>query len=401
MMSQPQQPHPTAFSLANCYASRYCEEKFISKYIPTIGIDYGVKPVKLGRHEVRRRPLPTAASQLARSHGVLTSARFLSSIPQVRVNLWDLAGSPDYLEVRNEFYKDSQAALLVRACIELCMRLLVKADPAGVQACLPAVIQRTRPRLPVLLLLQVFDVTNRPSFESLSSWMAEAAKYAAPSSMVSREALQLRAHPWQAAPCQVSQSVSRTRCQLQMTAAKGSGTCPHCGAASRQLVHRSCLSAFAYTQAVYVVANKVDLPGRRVTELEGREWAASRGYPYVEVRGMRQQPACRRAVPFGEAAAACRTSWSADCGRLLQTARTLFLVPFAALSGLGCLWQGRAAAVHVPVQHIAGPAAADGLRLGAMRRPGGSSSMSSRGHGTAAAQLASLRAGRALLREPH
>lgn len=52
-------------------------------------------------------------------------------------------------------------------------------------------MQQTWPRLPVLLLLllQVFDVTNRPSFESLSSWMAEAAKYAAPSSMVSREAL--------------------------------------------------------------------------------------------------------------------------------------------------------------------------------------------------------------------
>jgi DnaJ family protein C protein 27 len=60
----------------------------------------------------------------------------------VRVNLWDLAGSPDYLEVRNEFYKDSQAALLA------------------------------------------FDLTNRQSFESLSSWMAEAAKYGAPANMV-------------------------------------------------------------------------------------------------------------------------------------------------------------------------------------------------------------------------
>lgn len=59
------------------------------------------------------------------------------------MNLWDLAGSPDYLEVRNEFYKDSQAALLV------------------------------------------YDVTNRPSFEALSSWVAEAAKYGAPSNMVS------------------------------------------------------------------------------------------------------------------------------------------------------------------------------------------------------------------------
>jgi len=32
---------------------------------------------------------------------------------QVRVNLWDMAGSPEYLEVRNEFYKDAQGAVLV------------------------------------------------------------------------------------------------------------------------------------------------------------------------------------------------------------------------------------------------------------------------------------------------
>lgn len=36
----------------------------------------------------------------------------------------------------------------------------------------------------LLMLSQVFDVTNRPSFESLSSWMAEAAKYGAPAKMV-------------------------------------------------------------------------------------------------------------------------------------------------------------------------------------------------------------------------
>lgn len=33
--------------------SRYCEEKFIQKYVPTIGVDYGVKPVKLGDYEAR------------------------------------------------------------------------------------------------------------------------------------------------------------------------------------------------------------------------------------------------------------------------------------------------------------------------------------------------------------
>ena len=31
---------------------------------------------------------------------------------EVRVNLWDMAGSPEYLEVRNEFYKDAQGRAL-------------------------------------------------------------------------------------------------------------------------------------------------------------------------------------------------------------------------------------------------------------------------------------------------
>jgi GTPase SAR1 family protein len=42
----------------------------------------------------------------------------LLPVLQVRVNLWDLAGSPDYIDVRNEFYKDSQAAVLVRTCTD-------------------------------------------------------------------------------------------------------------------------------------------------------------------------------------------------------------------------------------------------------------------------------------------
>lgn len=62
---------------------------------------------------------------------------------QVRVNLWDLAGPSEYLEVRNEFYKDSQAALLV------------------------------------------YDVTNRQSFEALGTWLEESQKFGAPSNMVS------------------------------------------------------------------------------------------------------------------------------------------------------------------------------------------------------------------------
>lgn len=61
---------------------------------------------------------------------------------QVRVNLWDLAGPTDYLEVRNEFYKDSQAAILV------------------------------------------YDATDRSSFEALTNWLEESQKYGAPGNMV-------------------------------------------------------------------------------------------------------------------------------------------------------------------------------------------------------------------------
>lgn len=49
----------------------------MSRYISTIGVDYGVKPVTIGNQEVR-------------------------------VNFWDLSGHQEFFEVRNEFYKDTQ-----------------------------------------------------------------------------------------------------------------------------------------------------------------------------------------------------------------------------------------------------------------------------------------------------
>lgn len=90
----------------SCVIKRFCEEKFVSKYISTIGIDYGVKSVLVGGAEVR-------------------------------VNFWDLSGQPEFLEVRNEFYKDTQSGLLM------------------------------------------FDVSSRRSFEALDGWLREAAKFGA------------------------------------------------------------------------------------------------------------------------------------------------------------------------------------------------------------------------------
>eukprot|EP01138_Halocafeteria_seosinensis_P001979 gb/GECG01002027.1/.p1 GENE.gb/GECG01002027.1/~~gb/GECG01002027.1/.p1 ORF type:complete len:182 (+),score=27.95 gb/GECG01002027.1/:1-546(+) len=66
----------------SCLIKRYCEGKFVSRYITTIGVDYGVKPVKVNN-------------------------------TQVKVNFWDLSGDPEFLEVRNEFYGDAQGVLLI------------------------------------------------------------------------------------------------------------------------------------------------------------------------------------------------------------------------------------------------------------------------------------------------
>jgi hypothetical protein len=96
----------------------------VSRYIPTIGVDYGVKPVRVGDFEVRRRRAPPwspvgapgAAPRRGRATcgggaprvsclcGGAAGARSppfapARAAPQVRVNLWDMAGPPEYLEV--------------------------------------------------------------------------------------------------------------------------------------------------------------------------------------------------------------------------------------------------------------------------------------------------------------
>lgn len=84
----------------SCIIKRYCEKRFVHKYLATIGIDYGVTKVTVKGQDIK-------------------------------VNIFDMAGHPIFYEVRNEFYKDTQGAMLV------------------------------------------YDVSDRASFESLESWLAE------------------------------------------------------------------------------------------------------------------------------------------------------------------------------------------------------------------------------------
>lgn len=66
----------------SCLVKRYCEKRFVAKYNPTIGVDYGVTN--------------------ATSGGV-----------DIRVNFFDLSGDLAFIRVREEFYSDTQGALLV------------------------------------------------------------------------------------------------------------------------------------------------------------------------------------------------------------------------------------------------------------------------------------------------
>jgi len=66
----------------SCLIKRFCEGKFVSRYIITIGVDYGVKQIDLGSEKVK-------------------------------VNFWDLSGSPMYKEIREAFYSNTEGLLLV------------------------------------------------------------------------------------------------------------------------------------------------------------------------------------------------------------------------------------------------------------------------------------------------
>lgn len=66
----------------SCLIKRYCEKRFVSKYMATIGIDYGVTRLHIRNYDIR-------------------------------MNIFDFSGHPLFYEVRNEFYRDVQGILLV------------------------------------------------------------------------------------------------------------------------------------------------------------------------------------------------------------------------------------------------------------------------------------------------
>ena len=66
----------------SCLIKRYCEGRFVKRYISTIGIDYGVKKLDLLDHKVC-------------------------------INFFDLSGNDEYKMIRTEFYKDASGIIMV------------------------------------------------------------------------------------------------------------------------------------------------------------------------------------------------------------------------------------------------------------------------------------------------
>lgn len=66
----------------SCIIKRYCEKRFVAKYLPTIGIDYGATRIFVDKREVS-------------------------------VHIFDTSGLELFKEVRNEFYREAHGLLLV------------------------------------------------------------------------------------------------------------------------------------------------------------------------------------------------------------------------------------------------------------------------------------------------
>lgn len=66
----------------SCIIKRYCEKRFVAKYLPTVGIDYGATRLFVDKREVS-------------------------------VHIFDTSGATLFSDVRNEFYRDAHGLLLV------------------------------------------------------------------------------------------------------------------------------------------------------------------------------------------------------------------------------------------------------------------------------------------------
>eukprot|EP01147_Barroeca_monosierra_P003546 gene3546-6158_t len=117
----------------SCLIKRFCERRFVSKYIPTIGIDYGITTWNPPLQQQCPHSDSIEDTKHRKSDDLTRTGKKAPSetASVVSVNFYDMSGDDVYYPVRNEFYEGSQGVLLV------------------------------------------FDVLKRSSFESLNAWYEE------------------------------------------------------------------------------------------------------------------------------------------------------------------------------------------------------------------------------------
>lgn len=92
----------------SCFIKRYCEERFVNKYVSTIGIDYGVKKFVVSN---TNKNLAGVLAKHKRTS--LSGSSSEEAMTSVRVNFWDVAGDTKSFEIRNEFYTAAQGIFIL------------------------------------------------------------------------------------------------------------------------------------------------------------------------------------------------------------------------------------------------------------------------------------------------
>ena len=83
---------------------RHCEHRFVSRYAMTIGIDYGViKALATQKQNINY------IDQLVR----YIQPKIQSKVEDISISIFDVGGHDVFKEVRQEFYAETEAALLV------------------------------------------------------------------------------------------------------------------------------------------------------------------------------------------------------------------------------------------------------------------------------------------------
>ncbi len=87
----------------SCIIKRLAQDKFVSRYVPTIGVDYGVLRPDV-EDAVPAAKLVLLNSKAANAGGGGGGTTTTSA--NARANIFDLGGDEAYTDVRSEFYRD-------------------------------------------------------------------------------------------------------------------------------------------------------------------------------------------------------------------------------------------------------------------------------------------------------